>query len=467
MLTLSKKAEALPASPIRKLVPYAEAAKKRGITVYHLNIGQPDIESPEVALKAVKDNTLKLVAYPNSAGNESYRKGLARYYQNIGIDVDYTDINVTTGGSEALQIALTVTCDPDDEVIVLEPFYTNYNSFAIVNDVKFVPITTSIDNGFAIPSIEEFERHITPRTKGIIICNPCNPTGVLYTRDEIEKLGDIARKHNLYIYSDEVYREFCYTDEPHYSCMHIKGLENNVILCDSVSKRYSLCGVRIGAIVSKNKEVMNAVLRYSQARLCSPAYGQIAAEAALNAPESYFKAVKEEYIKRRDYLVETLRTIPGVLCPTPMGAFYAAVRLPVDDSDKFAQWLLEEFSYNGKTVMVAPMAGFYATPGKGPRGILLQRQDRDGGSYGRLLRHSRQGTRRGPHRIRPQDRGSARGPHLPQGSPEGISRKDQLEKKDIREKLQNPINCRQQQQQDRPGTDLHPAPVGKKVKDYE
>ena len=315
MLTLSKKAQILPASPIRKLVPYAEAAKKRGITVYHLNIGQPDIESPEVALKAVKDNTLKLVAYPNSAGNESYRKGLARYYQNIGIDVDYNDINITTGGSEALQIALTVTCDPDDEVIVLEPFYTNYNSFAIVNDVKFVPITTSIDNGFAIPSIEEFERHITPKTKGIIICNPCNPTGVLYTKDEIEKLGDIARKHNLYIYSDEV--------------------------------------------------VMNAVLRYSQARLCSPAYGQIAAEAALNAPESYFKAVKEEYIKRRDYLVETLRTIPGVLCPTPMGAFYAAVRLPVDDSDKFAQWLLEDFSYNGKTVMVAPMAGFYATSGKG------------------------------------------------------------------------------------------------------
>ena len=324
MLTLSKKAQALPASPIRKLVPYADAAKKRGITVYHLNIGQPDIESPQEALQAVKDNQLKLVAYPNSAGNESYRKGLAKYYQNIGIDVDYTDINVTTGGSEALQIALTVTCDPDDEVIVLEPFYTNYNSFAIVNDVQFVPITTSMDNGFAIPSIEEFEKHITPRTKGIIICNPCNPTGVLYTKDEIEKLGDIARKHNLFIYSDEVYREFCYTDEP-----------------------------------------QNAVLRYSQARLCSPAYGQIAAEAALNAPASYFKAVRDEYIKRRDFLVETLRTIPGVVCPTPMGAFYAAVRLPIDDSEKFAQWLLEDFSYNGKTVMVAPMAGFYATPGKG------------------------------------------------------------------------------------------------------
>ncbi|MBQ1280321.1 MAG: pyridoxal phosphate-dependent aminotransferase, partial [Bacteroidales bacterium] len=313
MLTLSKIAQTLPASPIRKLVPFAEQAKKRGVKVYHLNIGQPDIIAPEVALNAVKENTLKLVEYPNSAGNESYRKGLARYYQNIGIDVDVADINITTGGSEALQIALTVTCNPDDEVIVMEPFYTNYNAFALISNVKFVPISTSIDNGFAIPSVEEFEKLITPKTKGIIICNPCNPTGVLYSKDEIEKLGEIARKHNLFIYSDEVYREFCYTEEPHYSCMHIKGLENNVILIDSVSKRYSLCGVRIGAIVSKNKEVMNAVLRYAQARLCSPAYGQIAAEAALEAPESYFKYVKDEYISRRDYLVKELQAIPGVL----------------------------------------------------------------------------------------------------------------------------------------------------------
>lgn len=365
MLTLSKIAQTLPASPIRKLVPFAEQAKKRGVKVYHLNIGQPDIIAPEVALNAVKENTLKLVEYPNSAGNESYRKGLARYYQNIGIDVDVADINITTGGSEALQIALTVTCNPDDEVIVMEPFYTNYNAFALISNVKFVPISTSIDNGFAIPSVEEFEKLITPKTKGIIICNPCNPTGVLYSKDEIEKLGEIARKHNLFIYSDEVYREFCYTEEPHYSCMHIKGLENNVILIDSVSKRYSLCGVRIGAIVSKNKEVMNAVLRYAQARLCSPAYGQIAAEAALEAPESYFKYVKDEYISRRDYLVKELQAIPGVLCPNPMGAFYAAVRLPIDDSEKFAQWLLEEFSFENQTVMVAPMAGFYATPGKG------------------------------------------------------------------------------------------------------
>lgn len=365
MLTLSKKAELMPASPIRKLVPFADEAKKKGIKVYHLNIGQPDIESPAAALKAVKDNELSLIAYPNSGGNESYRKGLAGYYNNIGIDVNYTDIIVTTGGSEALQIALAVTCDPDDEVIVMEPFYTNYNAFALQNDVKFVPITTKIDNGFAIPSIEEFEKLITPKTKGIIICNPCNPTGVLYTKDEIEQLGEIARKHNLFIFSDEVYREFCYTEEPHYSCMHIKGLEENVILIDSVSKRYSMCGVRIGAIVSKNKDFMKAVMKYAQARLCSPEYGQIAAEAALKTPAEYFKKVKDEYIARRDCLVEELRKMPGVLCPTPMGAFYAAVRLPIDDGDKFAQWLLEEFSYEGKTVMVAPMAGFYATPGKG------------------------------------------------------------------------------------------------------
>lgn len=365
MLTISKKAEKIPASPIRKLVPFAEDAKKRGIKVYHLNIGQPDIASPAVAINAIRENKLAYIGYSNSAGNESYRKGLAEYYKNIGIDVSYTDINITTGGSEALQMALAVTCDPDDEVIVMEPFYTNYNSFALINDVKFVPITTRIENDFAIPSSEEFEKVITPRTKGIIICNPCNPTGVLYTKKDIEKLGEIARRHNLFIYSDEVYREFCYTDEPHYSCMKLKGLEENVILIDSVSKRYSLCGVRIGAIVSKNKEVMNAVLRFAQARLCSPAFGQIAAEAALKAPASYFKSVRDEYIKRRDFLVAGLRQIPGVLCPTPMGAFYAAVRLPVDDSEKFARWLLEDFSYENQTVMVAPMSGFYATPGKG------------------------------------------------------------------------------------------------------
>ncbi len=371
MLTISKKAKLMPASPIRKLVPYADAAKKRGVKVYHLNIGQPDIVSPNQALDAVKENHLQLVAYPHSAGIESYRKGLAKYYQNININVEYSDINITTGGSEALQIALAVTCDPQDEVIVMEPFYTNYNSFALENDVKLVPISTSIENGFALPSIEEFEKHITPRTKGIIICNPGNPTGVLYSKEAIEKLGEIAKKHQLYIYSDEVYREFCYTDAPHYSCMHLKGLEDNVILIDSVSKRYSLCGVRIGAIVSKNKEVMGSVLKFAQARLCSPAYGQIAGEGALSTPQSYFKMVRDEYMKRRDCVVEALNKMEGVKCPMPKGAFYAAVQLPVDDSDKFAQWLLEDFNLNGETVMVAPLAGFYATPGKGTNEIRI------------------------------------------------------------------------------------------------
>ncbi len=371
MLTISKKGQSMPASPIRKLVPFADAAKKRGVKVYHLNIGQPDIVSPNEALEAVKTNHLKLVEYPHSAGVESYRKGLAKYYQGIGIDVDFNDINITTGGSEALQIALSVTCDPQDEVIVMEPFYTNYNSFALQNDVKLVPITTSIENGFALPSIEEFEKHITPRTKGIIICNPGNPTGVLYSKEAIQKLGEIAKKNQLYIYSDEVYREFCYTEEPHYSCMHLKGLEDNVILIDSVSKRYSLCGVRIGAIVTKNKEVMKTVLRFAQARLCSPAYGQIAGEGALSTPQSYFKMVRDEYMNRRDVMVDALSKIKGVKCPMPKGAFYAVVELPVDDSDKFAQWLLEDFSYNGETVMVAPAAGFYATPGKGTNQVRI------------------------------------------------------------------------------------------------
>lgn len=371
MLTISKKAEKMPASPIRKLVPFADEAKKRGVKVYHLNIGQPDIASPKEALDAVKNNTLDLVAYPHSAGYESYRKGLAKYYQGIGIDVDHTEINVTTGGSEGLQIALAVTCNPDDEVIVMEPFYTNYNSFALENDVKLVPITTDIKDGFALPSIEEFEKKIGPKTKGIILCNPGNPTGVLYSKEAIEQLGAIAKKHGLYIYSDEVYREFCYTDAPHYSCMHLKGLEDNVILIDSVSKRYSLCGVRIGAIVTKNKTVMNAVLRFAQARLCSPAYGQIAAEGALATPPEYFAAVREEYMKRRDVLISALNKMDGVVCPNPMGAFYAVAQLPIDDSDKFAQWLLEDFSYEGQTVMVAPAAGFYATPGLGTKEVRI------------------------------------------------------------------------------------------------
>lgn len=365
MLTLSKKAQAMPASPIRKLVPFAEAAKKKGIKVYHLNIGQPDIESPKEALDAVKNNTLKVIEYSNSAGNESYRKGLVKYYQGLGINIEIGDLIVTSSGTEAVQMALAVTCDPGDEVIVLEPFYTNYNAFALQNDVKLVPITTSIEDGFKLPPIEEFEKYITPKTKGILICNPGNPTGTLYSKESLIKLGDIVKKHGLYLYSDEVYREFCYTDVPHYSCMHIPGLEENVILLDSVSKRYSLCGVRIGAIVSKNKAVMTAVMKYAQARLCSPAYGQIAAEGALATPKSYFEAVRAEYIHRRDVLVEGLNKIEGVYTPNPMGAFYTIAKLPVDSAEKFAQWLLEDFSYRGQTVMVAPAAGFYATPGKG------------------------------------------------------------------------------------------------------
>ena len=371
MLTLSKKAQAMPASPIRKLVPYADAAKKRGIKVYHLNIGQPDIESPKEALDAVKNNNLKVVAYAKSGGNDSLREGLARYYKGIGINVEAADINITNGGSEALQIALSVTCDPDDEVIVFEPFYTNYNSFALQNDVKLVPITTHIEDGFALPPMSEVEKHITPKTKGVVICNPGNPTGCLYTKEALLELGEIAKKHGLFIYADEVYREFCYTDAPHFSCMHIPGLEQNVILLDSVSKRYSLCGARIGYLVSRNKEVMAAVMRYAQARLCSPSYGQIAAEGALDAPASYFKAVRDEYIHRRDVLIDGLQKMKGVIAPRPMGAFYAAAQLPVDDSEKFAKWLLEEFNYNGETVMVAPMAGFYATPGLGRNQIRL------------------------------------------------------------------------------------------------
>ena len=371
MLTLSKKAQAMPASPIRKLVPFADAAKKRGIKVYHLNIGQPDLESPEEALDAVKNNKLKVVSYAKSGGNDSLREGVARYYQRIGINVEAADINITNGGSEALQIALSVTCDPDDEVIVFEPFYTNYNSFALQNDVKLVPITTHIEDGFALPPMSEVEKHITPKTKGVVICNPGNPTGCLYTKKALLELGEIARKYGLFIFADEVYREFCYTDEPHFSCMHIPGLEQNVILLDSVSKRYSLCGARIGYLVSRNKEVMAAVMRYAQARLCSPSYGQIAAEGALDAPASYFKAVRDEYIHRRDVLIDGLQKMKGVIAPRPMGAFYAAAQLPVDDAEKFAKWLLEEFNYNGETVMVAPMAGFYATKGLGTNQIRL------------------------------------------------------------------------------------------------
>lgn len=365
MLSISKKAQILPASPIRKLVPFADAAKKRGIKVYHLNIGQPDIDSPKEVIDAIRNIDLKYLAYANSAGIESYRKGLAQYYNNLGINVDYTDIIVTTSGSEAVNFAISVTCDEGDEVIVMEPFYTNYNSFAVQNGIKLVPISTTIENGFQLPPVEEFEKYITPKTRAILICNPGNPTGTLYSKESLIKLGDIVKRHGIYLLSDEVYREFCYTDTPHFSCMQIGGIEDNVILLDSVSKRYSMCGARIGAIVSKNKDIMKHLLKYAQARLCSPVVEQIAAEAALKTPKAYFDAVKAEYIHRRDVMIDLLNKIPGVYTPKPMGAFYTIVDLPVDDADKFAQWLLEEFQYEGQTVMVAPAAGFYATPGKG------------------------------------------------------------------------------------------------------
>ena len=371
MLTLSQKAIEMPASPIRKLVPFAEAAKKRGVKVFHLNIGQPDIDSPECVMEAIRNIRLNNLAYANSAGIESYRKGLAGYYNKIGIDVDASDVIVTTSGSEAVLFAMTVLCNPGDEVVVMEPFYTNYRAFAIQTGVTLVPISTKIDNGFQVPPIEEFDKYITNKTKAILICNPGNPTGTLYSKESMLKLGEIVKKHNIFLLSDEVYREFCYSEEPHFSAMQILGLEQNVLLLDSVSKRYSMCGARIGCIVSKNKEVMAAVMKFAMSRLCSPTVEQIAAEAALDTPAEYFAAVKAEYIHRRDVMCDMLNQIPGVFTPKPMGAFYTIARLPVDSAENFAKWMLEEFSYNGETTMVAPAAGFYATPGTGEDEVRL------------------------------------------------------------------------------------------------
>ncbi|HDP54618.1 MAG TPA: pyridoxal phosphate-dependent aminotransferase [Bacteroidetes bacterium] len=365
MPQISEKGKAMPASPIRKLVPYAEEAKRKGRTIYHLNIGQPDIPTPDVALKAIKENTLKVVEYSHSAGNESYRKGLAKYYQSVDIDIDHTNIIITTGGSEAITIGFMSCLNPGDEVIIPEPFYANYNGFATSAGVKVVPVTSSIESNFALPPIAEFEKLITAKTKGIVICNPNNPTGYLYSKDELEQLAQLIKKHDLYLFSDEVYREFCYDGHSHFSTMNLKGLENNVILMDSVSKRYSMCGVRVGALISRNKEVMAAALKFAQARLCPPSYGQIAAEAALSTPKEYFTEVYDEYIQRRNFMVEALNKMEGVVCPMPKGAFYTVVKLPVDDADKFSQWLLEDFEYKNQTVMLAPASGFYATPGLG------------------------------------------------------------------------------------------------------
>ncbi len=371
MPSISRKGESMPASPIRRLVPYAEEAKLKGRKVFHLNIGQPDIKTPEVAREAVKNMTQKVIEYSHSAGNESYRRKLAAFYQGIDIQVDHTEMLITTGGSEAITFALMSTVNPDEEVIVPEPFYANYNGFSVASGVKVVPITSNIESGFALPPIEEFEKVITPKTRGIVICNPNNPTGYLYSREELEMLGEIVKKHDLYLFSDEVYREFCYDGETHFSAMNLEGLEQHVVMFDSVSKRYSMCGVRVGALISKNKEVISTALKFAQARLSPPSYGQVAGEAALDTPDTYFKEVYKEYIERRDFMVEALNQMPGVICPTPKGAFYTVVHLPVDDADIFAQWILSEFEYKNQTVMMAPASGFYSTPGLGKQEVRI------------------------------------------------------------------------------------------------
>ena len=365
MPDISSRGKKIPASPIRKLVPFAEAAKRRGVKVYHLNIGQPDIPTPEIALDALRKIDLKVIEYTHSAGNESYRRKLAESYGKMGIKIDHTEIIVTTGGSEAVLFAFMACLNPGEEVITPEPFYANYNGFAVSAGVTVVPVRSYVENDFALPSIEEIEKKITPKTRGILICNPNNPTGYLYSHSELMQLRDIVKKHDLFLFSDEVYREFCYGGEKHFSSMNLEGIENNVIMLDSVSKRYSMCGVRIGALITHNKEVLAAALKFGQARLCPPELGQIVAEAALETPKEYFEGVYNEYIARRDFMVEALNRMPGVYCPKPKGAFYTVVKLPIDDSDRFAQWLLEDFSYKNRTVMVAPATGFYFTPGAG------------------------------------------------------------------------------------------------------
>lgn len=365
MPKISQKAIDMPASPIRKLVPYAEIAKKQGKTVYHLNIGQPDIETPQVALDAVKNMDRKVIEYSHSAGFESYREKLAAYYQKTGINVNKEDIIITTGGSEALIFGFMTACNPGDEVIIPEPFYANYNGFAVTAGLTVVPVTASIENGFALPPVEEIEKKITAKTKAIVICNPGNPTGYLYSKAELEQLRDIVKKHDLFLFADEVYREFCYDGAVPFSVMNLEGIENNVIMIDSVSKRYSMCGARIGALISKNTELMTAALKFGQARLSPPTIDQIASEAALDTPQSYFDAVVDEYVERRNIMVDGLNAIPGVFCPKPSGAFYCVAKFPVDDAEKFCQWLLEDFEFKGQTVMMAPANGFYATKGAG------------------------------------------------------------------------------------------------------
>jgi aspartate aminotransferase len=367
----------MPPSPIRKLVPFAEAAKRKGIKVYHLNIGQPDIETPPEIIEAVRDADIKVLEYSHSAGNESYRRKLVQYYKKVGIEVNYDQIMITTGGSEAIMFAFLTCMNPGDEVIISEPFYANYNGFACAAGVNVVAVTSHIENGFALPPVDDFEKLITNKTKAILICNPNNPTGYLYSREEMEALKNICIKHNLYLFSDEAYREFCYPPGvgqgagEYVSAMHLDGVEENVVMMDTISKRYSACGARIGALVTKNKTVYDAALKFAQARLSPPGLAQILGEAAVDLPDNYFDAPKAEYLARRNLLISRLNAMPGVFCPNPGGAFYAVARLPIDDCDKFCQWLLESFSYKDQTLMLAPATGFYSTAGLGKNEVRL------------------------------------------------------------------------------------------------
>jgi aspartate aminotransferase len=370
MLQISKRGIEMPASPIRKLVPFAEAAKKRGTKVYHLNIGQPDIETPKMVLDAVRHSDFKVLEYSHSAGNESYRKKLVGYYKSVGIDVNEKQIIITTGGSEAILFGFMACLDAGDEVIIPEPFYANYNGFAVEAGVSVVPITSHIENGFALPPIEAIEAKITPRTKAIVICNPNNPTGYLYSAAEMEQLKNIILKHNLYLFSDEAYREFCY-EGTQISALHLTGVDDHVVIMDTISKRYSACGGRIGAFITKNQALLDATMKFAQARLSPPSFAQIAGEAAIDLPANYFDDTKAEYKSRRDLIVTRLNAMEGVFCPNPGGAFYAMAKLPIDDADKFCQWLLEEFSFENQTVMLAPATGFYGTPGLGKQEVRL------------------------------------------------------------------------------------------------
>ncbi len=360
----------MPSSPIRKLVPYAEAAKKKGVKVFHLNIGQPDIETPAKALDAVRHFDFKVLEYSHSAGNESYRRKLVSYYQQVGIEVNYNQIIITTGGSEAILFGFMSCLDAGDEVIIPEPFYANYNGFAVAADITVRPVTSYIDQQFALPAASEFEKAINARTRAIVICNPNNPTGYLYSREEMETLKKICLKYDLYLFADEAYREFCYGGN-HFSAMNLEGMDQHVVLMDTISKRYSACGGRIGALVTRNQLVLDTAMKFAQARLSPPSFAQILGEAAIDLPADYFDNTKAEYLKRRNILVSRLNAMPGVYCPNPGGAFYAIARLPIDDADKFCQWLLESFQYHNQTVMLAPATGFYGTPGLGKNEVRL------------------------------------------------------------------------------------------------